>query len=200
MRPLELVSAIPTLLAAVLLLAISPPAGRSQNASKPPTPSGEKTTDKGIGDLQKQMTELKSALEELRGEIVRSHKETVELRQELEATRQQLATAVARPARAPNATAGEGQVEPGSPLPVKQVAQEAFKKLEEDQQLTNAKLDELYQTTVSSGSKYRVRLSGIALVNVFGNRGVVDNLDFPSVVPPDRPIDSGGSFGGTVRQ
>jgi hypothetical protein len=72
--------------------------------------------------------------------------------------------------------------------------------LEEGQQLLNAKVEDQYQTKVESGSKYRVRLSGIALLNVFGTRGSVDNLDLPTLARPRGPLDSSGSFGATVRQ
>jgi len=72
--------------------------------------------------------------------------------------------------------------------------------LEEDQQLLGAKVVDQYQTKVESGSKYRVRLSGIALLNVFGTRGSVDNLDLPTLARPKGPLDSRGSFGATVRQ
>src|SRR5207244_7526991 len=38
------------------------------------------------------------------------------------------------------------------------------------------------------------------LFNLFGNKGVVDNIDFPDLVLERRTIDSGGSFGGSLRQ
>jgi hypothetical protein len=72
--------------------------------------------------------------------------------------------------------------------------------LEEDQQLLSAKVEDQYQTKVESGSKYRVRLSGIALLNVFGTRGPVDSLDLPTLARPLGPLDSSGNFGATVRQ
>ncbi|HEV2493451.1 MAG TPA: hypothetical protein VG204_10335 [Terriglobia bacterium] len=72
--------------------------------------------------------------------------------------------------------------------------------LEESQQLLGAKVDDQYQSKVESGSKYRVRLSGIALLNVFGTRGSVDNLDVPTLARPREPLDSSGSFGATLRQ
>ncbi len=72
--------------------------------------------------------------------------------------------------------------------------------LEEDQQLLSAKVEDQYQTKVESGSKYRVRLSGIALLNVFGTRGSVDGLDLPTLARPRGLLDSSGSFGATVRQ
>ncbi len=54
-------------------------------------------------------------------------------------------------------------------------------RMEEDQQLLEGKVNDQYQTKVESASKYRVKLSGIALLNVFGNSGTVDNQDVPSL-------------------
>lgn len=186
------------LCAALLVLTIGSPPMRGQETGKPAPPPGDKAAGEGLGDLRTQMLELKSTVEELRKELVLSRAETLELRKDLEATRRQLAVE-AQPNAAP--AAGEerraNSALAGGPS---QGSEESIKKLEEDQQLTNAKLNELYQTRVSSASKYRVRLSGIALLNLFSNRGEVDNVDFPTLVPPDHPIDSGGSFGGSLRQ
>src|SRR5437763_16233838 len=55
-------------------------------------------------------------------------------------------------------------------------AETPVEKLQEDQELLNAKIDEQYQTKVETASKYRVRLSGTVLVNLFSNRGSVDNI------------------------
>jgi hypothetical protein len=131
-----------------------------------------------IQSLQKQTSELKAMLEEMRAEIIRSRGETIALRQELEATRQQLTvTAVAAP----------------------QATQETIQKLEEEQQLLNAKVEDQYQTKVESASKYRVRLSGLLLTNLFGNSNGTDNIDFPSLALTGS-IYSRGNFGGTIRQ
>jgi hypothetical protein len=72
--------------------------------------------------------------------------------------------------------------------------------LTEEQQLLSAKVDDQYQTKVESGSKYRVRLSGLALINAFSVRNTVDNLDVPTVALPRPPGESGGSFAASVRQ
>jgi hypothetical protein len=73
-------------------------------------------------------------------------------------------------------------------------------RLQESQDVTAANVRELSQTRVESGSKYRLRLSGIVLLNMFDNHGTVDNLDVPEVALPRAYIDSGSAFGGTVRQ
>jgi hypothetical protein len=67
-------------------------------------------------------------------------------------------------------------------------------------QLLNSKVDDQYQTKVSSASKYRVRLSGIALLNTFSNRGVTDNQDIPSWANPPAAFDPKGNLGATLRQ
>ncbi len=72
--------------------------------------------------------------------------------------------------------------------------------MEESSQLLNGKIDEQYQTKVESGSKYKIRLSGIALLNLYANRGSFDNADFPSYVPQPTPFNSGASLGATLRQ
>ena len=64
----------------------------------------------------------------------------------------------------------------------------------------NDKIVEQSQTKVESGSKYRVRLSGLVLLNTAVTRGSVDNLDIPQIaVPPEAP-GVAGSFSGSLRQ
>jgi len=73
-------------------------------------------------------------------------------------------------------------------------------RLEENQQFLDDKLAEQSQSKVESGSKYRLRLSGIVLMSLFANRGNVDNLDIPQVATDRNIIESDGSFGGSLRQ
>jgi len=75
--------------------------------------------------------------------------------------------------------------------------------VEEDQQLIDGKLSDLYQTKVESGSKYRLRLSGVVLLNMYDNRGTVEYQDIPSIAEPPQTeplFVSPSSFGGTLRQ
>jgi hypothetical protein len=53
---------------------------------------------------------------------------------------------------------------------------------------------------VESGSKYRLQLSGIALLNAISTRGAVDDLDVPRIAASRRPGDSNGSFSASARQ
>ena len=199
-RLLNVFSGAAKFFTAFLVLSIGSPALRSQEAGSPAPAAGKESAEDTVRDLQKQMLELKSMLEEMHNEMVRSRMETLELRKELEATHAQLTPAVAQPKATPSPAGEQAPAEPVAPAPANQSTEDVVKKLQEDQQLTNAKLQELYQTKISSASKYRVRLSGIVLLNLFSNRGVVDNLDFPTLVKPEQPIDSRGSFGGTLRQ
>ena len=77
---------------------------------------------------------------------------------------------------------------------------ERVTKLEDNQDLIDAKLTEQSQTKVESGSKYRVRLSGIVLFNLFDTRGRVDNLDIPGWAIPSTPGISSNGFGASLRQ
>jgi len=72
--------------------------------------------------------------------------------------------------------------------------------LEEDLALANSKITEQSQTKVESFSKYRVRLNGLVLLNLFTNRGTVDSQDLPQIAGPKGLLDSAGTFGGSVRQ
>jgi hypothetical protein len=72
--------------------------------------------------------------------------------------------------------------------------------LEDNLQLLTGKVDDQYQTKIESASKYRVRLSGIVLLNLFGNRGTTDNQDFPSFALPTPLGGSNENLGATMRQ
>jgi hypothetical protein len=73
-------------------------------------------------------------------------------------------------------------------------------KLEDEQELLNDKVVEQSQTKVESGSKYRVRFSGIVLLNSEVTRGAVDNLDFPQIATPPSGPGTSGAFSGSLRQ
>jgi hypothetical protein len=85
-------------------------------------------------------------------------------------------------------------------VPQEQPSIDRLAQIEENMQLMDAKLDEQAQTKIESGSKYRVRLSGIVLVNLYSDRGTVANQDYPEVALPPATLDSHGTFGGSLRQ
>ena len=141
-----------------------------------------------LRELREQVRELQSAVAEMRSEAARYHAESVELQKELAATRAQL-----------SAQPGMVVVERETPgvLPA---AGDTSTPSAEDVQLLSAKVDDQYQTKVESSSRYRVRLSGMLLFNLFSNQGQFDNVDFPEFAQRRTAFDTGGSFGGTLRQ
>ena len=183
----------------VFLLARNSP-GCAQEAKSPSAPQGDAMAT-AVQELQQQVRELRSAVEEMRSEASQYRAETAELRRELESSRSQAQALAAAPpedqsSAVPTATSGEASPSsPESPSLEERVAS-----LEDATLLSNSKVDEQYQTKVESASKYRLRLSGMVLMNLFSNRGTVDNADFPSYAGAPTPYSSNGNFGVTLRQ
>lgn len=161
-----------------------------------------------VRDLQAQVQTLNSQLGDLRAEQERANAEARELRKELEAVKGQGAPSTGGPLNPYAAPPAREITEQSGPMSSVAPAQprtsdERLAKLEEDQQVLEGKVNDQYQTKVESGSKYRLRLSGILLLNLFENRGTVDNLDFPEVAESEAsqvPNASAGQFAGTLRQ
>jgi hypothetical protein len=197
------------LLCGVLVRAQDAPASTGSRSS-----TGGVTTDvrelaDSIRELRDQVRVLNSELSELRAEEQQNHEESRALRVELERAN--------RIAASPPSGAGEtGTSASGEPLrgssqtstnptassgtPEDQEIAERVAKLEEDQQLVHSELEEQSQTKVEAASKYRVRLSGIALLSVFDNRGTVDDQEVPQIATPPQQFNSPGTFGGSLRQ
>jgi hypothetical protein len=161
-----------------------------------------------VRELQTQVQALNSQLGDMRAEQARSKEEAAELRRELDLVRAQGNPAQSGPLNPYSAPAAkESPTQPAppasSPAPQAQSVEARLGKLEEDQQVLEDKVNDQYQSKVESGSKYRLRLSGIVLLNLFETRGTVDNLDFPQVAEQSQTQllhVSPGSFGGTIRQ
>jgi hypothetical protein len=157
-----------------------------------------------LRELKEQVQELRQSLAEMRAEEARDLAETKALREELRAG-QLSALPAANPASTSQPTSSmAAEIQTTSqPQPratdVSSLDQRVTL-LEEDSQLLKGKVDEQYQTKVESASKFRVRLSGIVLMNLFSNRGAVDNQDFPQFVSDTNPINPRGSLGATLRQ
>ena len=191
--------------------------GTSMSSTRNPSSSGQAADDPSltslVSELQIQVQALRSQVIELRAEEQQDREETRALRSELDDTRGH--TEVQAKAQA-NGIGGSDSYPPYSqPLAsgtLRQTSQPAntasqhqateqyIAKLEEDLQLADDKINEQSQTKVESGSKYRVRLSGIVMMNMFDNRGTVDNQDFPGIATQPRLLDSAGTFGGSLRQ
>jgi hypothetical protein len=71
---------------------------------------------------------------------------------------------------------------------------------EDDWELLNAKVEEQHQDKVESGSKFRLKLSGLLLMNALSTSGQVDNLDLANVALPSTQTASHGSTAASLRQ
>ena len=163
------------------------------SASAQQSASGPADTNlaESVKELREQVQELRSAVADMKSEAAQYRAESAELRKELETLR-------ALPA-------GQGQT--GQPAEV--AAQGAtgnvplnqrMAALEETTQLLDSEIRSQYQTKIESASKYRVRFSGLALLNLFHNGGLVDNLDFPTYAISHNAYGPNSSFGATLRQ
>jgi hypothetical protein len=71
---------------------------------------------------------------------------------------------------------------------------------EDDWQVLNARVEEMQQDKVESASKYRIKLSGLVLLNAFAVSGQVESIDVPIIAVPRTSNASSGSLGGSLRQ
>jgi hypothetical protein len=176
-------------LSTALLLLIACAMANAQDS----TPSPADATAAAIRDLQQQVRELRDSVSQMKAETAKYRAENQELRNQLRnqpSSNDPATSNVAYTAASP--TAGP------NPQDSSQSAETAPNSVQETTQLLSSKIDDLYQTKVESASKYRVRLSGIVLFNLFSNRGTPDNLDVPSYITG--PNQGNGEFGATVRQ
>jgi regulator of replication initiation timing len=154
------------------------PASAQQPASSP----GDADLAESVKELREQVQELRSAVADMKSEAAQYRAESAELRRELESLR-----------TAPAGQQGQA-VAQNVPLNQRMAA------VEETTQILDSEIRSQYQTKIESASKYRVRFSGLALLNLFHNGGLVDNLDFPTYAIPHNPYNPDSSFGATLRQ
>src|ERR1700693_53788 len=211
-------------IAVATLFAFLPLLARGQNAESatsqisPELAADIKALAVSVKQLQLRVETLNSQLSEVRSAQQDALQEAEQLRAELNQTREQLAARIdGTPGSyvagsgiskepASNPAASSGTSETFSPqVQSKNAAsngdlQQRVSKLEDGQELLNDKITEQSQTKVESGSKYRVRLSGLVLLNAAVTRGSVDNLDFPQIAVPAEAPGVAGSFSGSLRQ
>src|ERR1700688_541267 len=161
----------------------------AQNA--PPAAPGN---PQGLNDKIESLTR---SLQQTQTELARSREEIEQLRATMEQLLKRMDTVAAAmpPAGAggANPNANAASVSPEEAPKVAQISQD-------DWDLLNARVEEQRQTKVESGSKFRLKLSGLALFNAFDDSGRVDNLDVPSIALPHRPGYQEGGGGASVRQ
>jgi hypothetical protein len=216
--------------AATTIFVLLPIVARGQNVvPTPASESAELGVDikalvASLSRLQSQVETLNSQMSELRNTQQDALRQAEQLRAELNQTRAQLAskagnapglydgrpeTLQAISASAPSPPSASSL--PGVPvtlLPQVSSTDESstrdlsqrITKLEDDHELMNDKIIEQSQTKVESGSKYRLRLSGLVLLNTAVTRGSVDNLDIPQIAVPAEAPGFRGTFSGSLRQ
>jgi hypothetical protein len=174
-----------------------------EGANRAESPSPKVLAD-SVRELREQVRELRAAMAEMQSETQQARAETREVRRELEEMRAQLGP---RNAAVMEAVARTSALSSGAPNGTAQDEEQQDQKkrdhtatLDEEYDLLSGKIDDQYQTKVESASKYRVRLSGIVLMNLFSNSGTVDSIDLPTLAYAKPPAYAEGSFGATLRQ
>src|SRR5258706_10288177 len=195
-------------------------AQEARNRADLPSSELSAASSDSVRELREQVRELQAAVAGMRSDWQSARAETEELRRELNEMRAGtgprnagLKNAVAKSeATGIDVAAGRSQdssqnvIQNDAPGNQEEDQKEDQRKnehagsLEEEYQLLSGKVDDQYQTKVESASKYRLRLSGIVLMNLVSNQGWVDNIDIPTLAGAKPPGDSGGSFGATLRQ
>jgi hypothetical protein len=185
----------------------------TSDLSRPHHDASRNSVEDSIGELRDQVRELQAAVAAMRVDWQRARAETSELRHELDEVRAGSgsqpamlthAVAISQDASQNNVQGGgsynQALVDQTSDNAAEPKKNEHAASLEEQYQLLSGKVDDQYQTKVESASKYRVRLSGIVLMNLASTQGTVDSIDLPTLAYARQAGDSGGSFGATVRQ
>lgn len=186
------------LLGAILAQPIMTLAQETGSGPRRPQESTEAADPVAVGklllQLQSQVQQLSEQVKTLETQQVTARAESAELRKELDAAKSQLMALSSQPDVVPVHQSTAVDAAPQASI------EERVARLEETQQLSDAKAAEQSQTKVESASKYRVRLSGIVLLNTYVNRGSVDNQDFPEIATARGPLASDGTFGASLRQ
>jgi hypothetical protein len=162
--------------------------GSLASAQQPAPDSDARSLAQSVEELREQVQELRATVAEMKSEASQYRAETDQLRQELHQLRNTPENRVA------TGTEGQG-ANPGNTSVDQRVSS-----LEDTTQVLESEVRTQYQTKVESSSQYRVRLSGLALFNLFANNGGVDNLDFPTYATPSNTYGSRAAFGATLRQ
>jgi len=171
---------------------------RTAAAQDAATPAAANRTAPGNDAVAGELQQLRQMISELREENQVSRAEMRELREELKSTRSELEKLAAGATGTQNPTVASTSA-PAEQEKADQKLESRVEHLEDSQALLSDKVTEQYQTKVEAASKYRVRLSGIVLMNAFRNQGTSDNFDYPDFAQaaPGQPQ---SSFGATLRQ
>jgi len=157
--------------------------------------------------LQAQVESLNAQMGEMRTVQQQALQQAEQLRAELQQAKEELAARLGNGREpmtnslpSPPATPAMTSLSSNAATQSGASLEDRVSKVEENQDLMNGKIQEQGQTKVESGSKYRLRLSGIVLLNTAVTRGSVDILDYPQIAAPTTPPGTSGAFSGSLRQ
>ena len=168
------------------LLAMASLPAQGQQSSPANSANNDAALTQAVEELRTQIQELRATVSEMKSEAAEYRAQNEELRKQLESIR-----------AIPNPPAQATDKASTAATPA---VEQRVTSLEETTQLLGSEIRDEYQTKVESGSKYRVRLSGLVLLNLFSNAGYVDNLDFPTYAASSNLYGTSQSFGATMRQ
>jgi polyhydroxyalkanoate synthesis regulator phasin len=202
--------------ASLLLPAFSGGQLFAQTTTPPATSSSAPAADNAqhLADMEKRLNEVTDALTQTQQTLQQSLLEIQRLRAQLDALRAEQAklhgtapegtVAGSVPGNIPGGIekTPESVVATGQPQPAVSSGStsEDIDALREQVGMLQAEVKQHDQIKVETASKYRLRVTGLALFNAFSNAGVVDNVELPTLAMPRIAGDSHGSLGGTVRQ
>lgn len=189
----------------------------AQTTTPPATSSSMPAADNAqhLADMEKRLNEVTDALTQTQQTLQQSLLEIQRLRAQLDALRAEQAklhgtapegtVAGSVPGNIPGGIekTPESVVATGQPQPAVSSSgstSEDIDALREQVGMLQAEVKQHDQIKVETASKYRLRVTGLALFNAFSNAGVVDNVELPTLAMPRIAGDSHGSLGGTVRQ
>ena len=217
MKSLETSAVRATAIAATLIILLLNLAAAQQQTPANSASQQDETVLNSLRDLQEQVHQLRALIDDMRTENAQSRAEVQQLHQEVQSMRDVLertAAPIPRPSAqlpAQPPTYGLTSPEAGENTPQSQQDQstqsqsagsleDRVQKLEESTSLLDSKIEEQHQTKVETASKYRARLSGIVLMNVFRNQGASNNFDLPDYAQPTPLETPNASLGFTMRQ
>jgi regulator of replication initiation timing len=180
----------------LILLLLSCSCALAQEPAATSATNTEAQLTQAVQQLQEQIARLQNSVAELHDEADRYRAETQKLEHRLEAIQANQAEAMQSASPSASGIVGSNSVEQSPSAS----ANLRLSRLEDEYGLLTGKVDDQYQTKVESASKYRVRLSGLVMLNLFANRGVPDSIDTPGVSVPGGVLDGRGSFAGSLRQ
>ena len=186
----------------LFLLVVSASVPIAAQSSVPEANDRDPSLAETVKQLQQELRELRSVVADLRSESERYRAETRELRDELHtaiASHSLPPETVSPQAAGPatQATSGLGDTSTGES---KDSTAARLAKLDEEYDLLSGKVDDQYQTKVESRSKYKVRLSGLVLLNLFSTRGYLLNQDLPGLSDGPDPLGRSNNTGLSLRQ